>query len=82
MRYLRRMFFSYRVNDTTKPFEDVMDMLDNFLQQGHYIIGSVEIMHPENQGLLLFYKHKDELNEKERGKLEKNRNRDSLASYA
>lgn len=82
MRFLQQKFFSYRVNQVTKPFPNLVDEIEKFLQQGHYIISSVEIMHPENQGLLVFFKHKEELENREREKHEKNPNRSVLTSYS
>lgn len=67
-RFLRMKYFSYKVNNTHKSIDRLLDEIRIFLGQGHYIISVIEIMHPEDQGILMFYKHKSELDKKDHEK--------------
>ena len=59
MRFLQVKFFSYKlVQGLDKPIVSLIEQIENFLDDGHYIIAVTEV---KDEGLMLFYKHKSEL---------------------
>ena len=73
MRYLQIKFFSYKlVHGIEKDMALFIDEINAFLNEGHYIITATEV---KEEGLMLFYKHKDELKIGKGGKLHEYNNR-------